>query len=72
MDGLLDGLIRLTLYALVVLTFLGPIEAFLHFRRWQAARRGEPHAYLATNDPLVAPVVALVGVGTIALVRLLS
>jgi hypothetical protein len=69
----LAGVLRdLGLYAVVALTFLGPIEAFLRFRLWQATHRGEPHAYLALADPWVALVVALAGAGAAALAGALS
>ena len=70
--GPLPGVLReLLLYALVVLAFLGPIEAFLRFRLWRTSRH---HAgvYLARSDPWVSAVVALAGLGTIALVRFLA
>jgi hypothetical protein len=72
MYALLDVLHDLGLYALVVLAFLGPVEAFLRFRLRQAAHRGDPHAYLAMADPWVPLVVALAGVGTMFLVRAFS
>lgn len=69
----LSGVLReLLLYTLVVLAFLGPIEAFLRFRLWRASRHGAGGVYLARSDPWVSAVVALSGVGTIALVRVLS
>jgi len=69
---LADALGDLGLYGLVVLAFLGPIEAFLRFRRRQAVLRGDPHAYLALTDPWVTLVVALAGAGATVLVRALS
>jgi hypothetical protein len=69
----LPGVLReLTLYGLVVLAFLGPIEAFLRFRLWRASRHGHPHAYLGMSDPWVTAVVALAGAATIALIALIS
>jgi len=62
----------LALYALVVLAFLGPVEAFLHFRLRQATHRGNPHAYLALADPWVTVVVALAGTAATVLVSVLS
>ena len=72
MDALPAVLRELLLYALVVLVFLGPIEAFLRFRLWRTSRHGEAGAYLARSDPWVSAVVALAGLGTVALVRLLA
>jgi hypothetical protein len=67
------GILRdLFLYAVVVLAFLGPIEAFLRFRLRQATHRGNPHAYLALADPWVTVVVALAGAAATALVGALS
>jgi hypothetical protein len=54
----------------VVLTLLGPIEAFLRFRLRQATHRGG--GYLALTDPWVNIVVALSGAATVALVSALS
>jgi hypothetical protein len=69
----LPGVLReLALYGLVVLAFLGPIEAFLRFRLRQATHRGDPHAYLAVADPWVTVVVALAGAGSMALISALS
>jgi hypothetical protein len=65
-------LIQLGLYALLVLAFFGPIEAFLRFRLGQAIRRGDPHAYLALSDPWVTVVVALAGAGAILLITSLT
>jgi hypothetical protein len=71
MDHLLSGALReLALYGLVVLTLLGPIEAFLRFRLRQATHRGG--GYLALTDPWVNIVVALSGAATVALVSALS
>jgi hypothetical protein len=71
--GTLAGVLRdLGLYGLVVLAFLGPIEAFLHFRLRQATHRGDPHGYLAPADPWVNLIVALAGAGAMALVSALS
>jgi hypothetical protein len=71
--GTLHGVIRdLCLYGLLVLAFLGPVEAFLRFRLRQAAYRGDPHAYLALADPWVNVVVALAGAGALILVTALS
>jgi hypothetical protein len=67
-----DALREMLLYALVVLAFLGPIEAFLRFRLWRASRHGAGSVYLARSDPWVSAVVALAGLGTIALVKALS
>ncbi len=72
MDALPGALRELTLYGLVVLAFLGPIEAFLRFRLWRATRHGDPHAYLALSDPWVTAVVALAGSATIALIAAIS
>jgi hypothetical protein len=72
MDALPDVLRDLALYAVVVLAFLGPVEAFLRFRLRQATHRGAPHAYLPRSDPWVPVVVALAGAGTMILVRALS
>lgn len=72
MNALLGTLGELGLFALVVLAFLGPIEAFLRFRLWRATRHGDRRAYLALSDPWVTAVVALAGAGTIALVTALS
>ncbi len=72
MAGLPAVLRDLGLYALVVLAFLGPIEAFLRFRLRQATHRGDPHAYLALADPWVTVVVALAGTAAAALVTALS
>jgi hypothetical protein len=63
---------NLGLYALVVLAFLGPIEAFLRFRLRQSMHRGGPHAYLALADPWVTVIVALAGTAATALVSALS
>ena len=49
------------LYVLVVLVFLGPIEAFLRFRLWRTSRHGAGGVYLARSDPWVSAVVALAG-----------
>jgi hypothetical protein len=68
----LHGLRDLGLYGLLVLAFLGPIEAFLRFRLRQATHRGDPHAYLALADPWVTVVVALAGAGALILVTALS
>ena len=69
----LPGVLReLLLYAFVVLTFLGPIEAFLRFRLWRTSRHGAGGVYLARSDPWVSAVVALAGLSTVALVRLLA
>lgn len=72
MTTLPAGLRDLVLYALVVLAFLGPIEAFLRFRLRQATERGDPHAYLALADPWVTVIVALAGTAATALVSVLS
>jgi len=63
---------NLCLYGLLILAFLGPIEAFLRFRLRQATHRGVPHAYLAMADPWVSLVVALAGAGALILVTALS
>jgi hypothetical protein len=69
----LPGVLReLALYGLVVLAFLGPIEAFLRFRVRQAARRGDARAYLPAADPWVTVVTALAGAGTVVLASALS
>jgi hypothetical protein len=69
----LPGVLReLTLYTLVVLAFLGPVEAFLRFRLWRANRPGNSHAYLALSDPWVTAVVALAGAATVALIAAIS
>jgi hypothetical protein len=62
----------LALYVLVVLAFLGPVEAFLRFRLRQAAHRADGHAYLALSDPWVTVIVALAGTAATALVGALS
>ena len=72
MDALPAVLRELFLYVLVVLVFLGPIEAFLRFRLWRTSRHGAGDVYLARSDPWVSAVVALAGLGTVALVRLLA
>ena len=72
MDTLPGALRELLLYALVVLAFLGPIEGFLRFRLWRASRHGAGSVYLARSDPWVSAVVALAGLGTVALVGVLS
>jgi hypothetical protein len=72
MDGLPDVLRELLLYALVVLVFLAPIEAFLRFRLWQTSRHGADDVYLARSDPWVSAVVVLTGLAAIALVSALS
>jgi hypothetical protein len=72
MDALPWVLRELLLYALVVLTFLGPIEAFLRFRLWQTGRHGAGSVYLARSDPWVSAVVVLAGLGTVALISVLS
>jgi hypothetical protein len=71
-DALSAVLRELLLYVLVVLVFLGPIEAFLRFRLWRTSRHGAGGVYLARSDPWVSAVVALAGLSTIALVRLLA
>jgi hypothetical protein len=71
-DALPAVLRELTLYGLVVLAFLGPIEAFLQFRLRQAARHGDSRGYLALSDPWVTAVVALAGSATITLIAALS
>jgi hypothetical protein len=63
---------RLFLFGLVAVAFLGPVEAFLRFRFYQAMRRGDGHAYLAGSDPWVTVIVALAGACTVALVSALS
>jgi hypothetical protein len=63
---------ELALYGLVVLGFLGPIEAFLRFRLRHAAHRADPRGYLALADPWVTVVVALAGAGAVVLARALS
>jgi hypothetical protein len=72
MDSALEALRQLALFGLVVLVFLGPIEAFLRFRLRQATDRGDPRGYLALTDPWVTAIVALSGVGATALIRVLS
>jgi hypothetical protein len=73
MDAVPWALRELLLYALVVLTFLGPIEAFLRFRLRQASRHGAGGGvYLARSDPWVTAIVALAGLGALALVSALS
>ena len=72
MNALHGVLHDLWLYGLLVLAFLGPIEAFLRFRLRQATHRGDPRAYLALADPWVSLVVALSGAGTLILVTALS
>lgn len=52
MDALPGALRELALFALVVLAFLGPIEAFLRYRLRHATHRGGPRAYRALADPL--------------------
>jgi hypothetical protein len=71
-DALPGILQQLALYVFVVLTFLGPIEAFLRFRLRRATHRGDPHAYLPATDPWVTVVVALAGAGTMVLASVLS
>jgi hypothetical protein len=71
-DALTGVLRELTLYGLVVLAFLGPIEAFLRFRLWRANRHAGSRAYLALSDPWVTAVVALAGSATVALVAAIS
>jgi hypothetical protein len=71
-DALPGALRELALYGLVVVAFLGPIEAFLRYRLRHATHRGEPRAYLALADPWVTVIVALAGAGTVALVSALS
>jgi hypothetical protein len=71
-DAFGGALRDLGLFALAALTFLGPIEAFLRFRLWQATHRSKPHTYLAQADPWVTLVVALAGAGAMALVSALS
>jgi hypothetical protein len=71
-DALSAVLRELLLYVLVVLVFLGPIEAFLRFRLWRTSRHGAGAVYLARSDPWVSAVVALAGLSTVALVRLLA
>jgi hypothetical protein len=71
-DELPRVLYDLALYGLVVLVFLGPVEAFLRFRLRQATHRGDSHAYLPAADPWVTVVVALAGAGTVVLVSALS
>ena len=71
--AILPGVLRdLCLYSLLVLAFLGPIEAFLRFRLRQAMHRGVPHPYLAMADPWVSLVVALAGAAALILVTALS
>ena len=72
MDALPGALRELLLYALIAVTFLGPIEAFLRFRLRHASRQGSGGAYLARSDPWVTAVVALAGLGAIALASALS
>ena len=72
MDALPSALRELLLYTLVVLAFLGPVEGFLRFRLWRASRTGAGGAYLARFDPWVSAVVALAGLGAVALVNALS
>jgi hypothetical protein len=72
MESPLEALRQLALFGLVVLAFLGPIEAFLRFRLRQATHRGDPRGYLALTDPWVTAIVALSGVGATALIRALS
>ena len=72
MDSILGALHQVALYCLVVLAFLGPIEAFLRFRLRQATHRGDPRGYLALTDPWVTAIVVLAGAGTMALVHVLS
>ena len=72
MDALPSALRELLLYALVVLAFLGPVEGFLRFRLWRASQTGSGGAYLARFDPWVSAVVALAGLGSVALVNALS
>ncbi len=62
----------LALYALVALTVLGPLEAFLRFRLRQATHRGDPRGYLPLADPWGNVVVALAGAAPVALVSALS
>jgi hypothetical protein len=71
-NALPEVLRELLLYALVVLAFLGPIEAFLRFRLWRTSRHGVGGVYVARSDPWVSAVVALAGLGTVALVNALS
>ena len=71
--GTLHAVLRdLCLYGVLVLAFLGPIEAFLRFRLRQATHRSGSHAYLALADPWVNVVVALAGAGALILVTALS
>jgi hypothetical protein len=71
--GALHGVLRdLSLYGLLVLAFLGPIEAFLRFRLRRATHQGNPVGYLPLADPWVTLVVALAGAGALALVTALS
>ena len=72
MGAIAEVLRELALYALVVLAFLGPIEAFLRFRLWRATHPGDPHAYLALTDPWVTVIVALAGAAVTALISALS
>ena len=72
MDSLLGVLRELALYGLLVLAFLGPIEAFLRLRLRQATHRGDPRGYIAVADPWVTVIVALAGAGSMILVSALS
>lgn len=62
----------LGLYALLILAFLGPVEAFLRFRLRQATHREGMHPYLALADPWVTVIVALAGTAATVLVSALS
>jgi len=72
MDALPSALRELLLYTLVVLAFLGPVEGFLRIRLWRASQAGSGDAYVARFDPWVSAVVALAGLGAVALVKALS
>jgi hypothetical protein len=71
-DALLEVLHELARYGLVIVAFLGPIEAFLRFRLRQATLRGDPRTYVALADPWVPLIVALAGAGSLVLASALS
>jgi hypothetical protein len=71
-DALLEVLRELARYGLVIVAFLGPIEAFLRFRLRRATHRGDPRAYTALADPWVTVIVALAGAASLLLASALS
>ena len=65
-------LLDLGLFAITVTLFLGSIQAFVDFRRRQAAESERASSYVAHTDPWLPAAVILAGAGVALLLRLIG